>query len=31
MAGRIAHSKGIAVRPYRRLSHLRRMIFRRGI
>jgi hypothetical protein len=31
MAGRIAHSKGIAVRPYRRLSHSSGVIFRREI
>jgi hypothetical protein len=31
MAGRFVHSSGIAVRPYRRLSHPRRMIFRRRI
>src|SRR5450755_2006516 len=30
MAGRIAHSRGIAARPYRRLSHGSQVLFRRG-
>src|ERR1700691_4658031 len=30
MAGRIVHSSGIAVRPYRRLSHLSEVICRLG-
>jgi hypothetical protein len=30
MAGKIAHSRGIAVRPYRRLSHASQALFRRG-
>jgi hypothetical protein len=30
MAGRIAHSRGIAARSYRRLSHGSQVLFRRG-
>ena len=31
MAGRIVHSSGIAVRPYRRVSHLSNMVCRPGV